>query len=179
MQTWIALFRGINVGGHNKISMAELSPLLESLGCQFVRTYIQSGNVVFASAARSKPNLKKRLLDALDTQFKFRPPILLLTEAAFRSAVKNNPFSDAVSEPKNLHMFFLESPPESPDLDGIASLASRTERYKLIDDVLYLHAPDGFSHSKLASGAERKLGVTATARNFTTVQNLVSILDGH
>jgi uncharacterized protein (DUF1697 family) len=178
MQTWVALLRGINVGGRNKMPMAELSSLLESLGCRSVRTYIQSGNVVFDSSVRSRANLSKRLSDALDTQFKFRPPVLLLTEAAFRTAVKKNPFVDAISEPKTLHFFFLESPPESPDLDGIASLASSTEQYKLIDDVFYLHTPDGFARSKLASRAEGKLGVTATARNYATVQNLISMLDG-
>jgi len=177
MHTWIALFRGINVGGRNKLPMAALTPMLESLGCRSVRTYIQSGNVVFRSAFRSKRNLTKRLSDATNAEFGFRPSILLLTETALRSAAEVNPFADAVSEPKHMHFFFLESPPDSPDFDGVANLASATERYKLIDDVFYLYAPDGFARSKLASGAERKLGVTATARNYATVQSLISMLD--
>jgi uncharacterized protein (DUF1697 family) len=178
MQTWIALFRGINVGGRNKIPMATLATTLESAGCRSVRTYIQSGNVVFTYSSKLKPNLAKRLGDATETQFGFRPNILLLTEIDFRTAVANNPFTDAISEPKTLHFFFLESKPEVPDIDGIAELAVSTERFQLIDNVFYLHAPDGFGRSRIAAGAERKLGVPTTARNYTTIHNLSDMLVG-
>lgn len=176
MQTWIALFRGINVGGRNQMSMAALRATLESAGCNAVRTYIQSGNVIFASASKSKHNLNKRLGDAIEEQFGFRPNIRLLSEGDFRTAVTNNPFLDAVSEPTTLHFFFLDSPPNAPDIDGLHRLALPTERFELIDAVFYLHTPDGFGRSKLAAGAERKLGEPATARNFTTIQNLWELL---
>ncbi|MFM8397436.1 MAG: DUF1697 domain-containing protein [Pirellula sp.] len=177
MQTWIALFRGIKVGGRNKMPMAALATTLESAGCHSVRTYIQSGNVVFMSSSKSKPNLTKKLGDATEDQFGFRPNILLLTETDFRSAVANNPFTDAIPQPNTLHFFFLDSKPESPDIDGIAELAIASERFQLIDTVFYLHAPDGFGRSKLAAGAERKLGVATTARNYTTIHNLSDILN--
>lgn len=121
MQTWIALLRGINVGGRNTMPMAALATTLESAGCRSVRTYIQSGNVVFTSSSRSKP--------------------------------------------------------KSPDINGITKLAISSERFQLIDYVFYLHAPDGFGRSKLAAGAERKLGVPLTARNYTTIHNLSEMLD--
>ncbi|MFM7384965.1 MAG: DUF1697 domain-containing protein [Betaproteobacteria bacterium] len=177
MQTWIALFRGINVGGRNKMPMAALATTLESAGCHSVRTYIQSGNVVFMSSSKSKPNLTKKLGDATEYQFGFRPNILLLTDTDFRSAVANNPFTDAIPQPNTLHFFFLDSKPESPDIDGIAELAIASERFQLIDTVFYLHAPDGFGRSKLAAGAERKLGVATTARNYSTIHNLSDILN--
>ena len=177
MQTWIALLRGINVGGSNPIPMAALTTTFESAGCSSVRTYIQSGNVVFASAAKSKQNLRKLLGNAIEDQFGFRPSTLLLSESDFRTAVANNPFLDAVAEPKTLHFFFLDSPPNSPDMVGIDKLALPSERFKLIDAVFYLHTPDGFGRSKLAAGAERKLGEPATARNFTTIQHLAKMLD--
>jgi uncharacterized protein (DUF1697 family) len=177
MQIWIALLRGINVGGRNAMAMAALTTTFESAGCRSVRTYIQSGNVVFASSATSKENLSKCLGDAIEDQFGFRPSILLLSERDFRAAVANNPFLDAVAEPKTLHFFFLDSLPSSPDMKAIAKLALPTERFELIDAVFYLHTPEGFGRSKLAAGAERKLGEPATARNFATIQALSEMLD--
>ena len=178
MPTWIALFRGINVGGRNKMPMAKLTSTLEASGCRSVRTYIQSGNVVFTSASRSKRNLAKRIADSTEAQFGFRPNILLLTEAEFRTTIANNPFPKATREPKTLHFFFLDAAPKAPDIDGLATLATPTERHELVDAVFYLHAPDGFGRSKLAAGAERKLGAPATARNYTTVHKLSTMLDG-
>ncbi len=177
MQTWIALFRGINVGGRNKMPMAVLARTLESVGCLSVRTYIQSGNVVFVSSVRSKANLTKRLEDATEAQFGFRPNIFLQTDADFRSAIANNPFADAILEPKTLHFFFLDSKPDPPNIQGIAELAIPSERFQLIDAVFYLHTPDGFGRSKLAAGLERKLGVPTTARNYSTIHNLSEMLN--
>ncbi|MBL8830647.1 MAG: DUF1697 domain-containing protein [Planctomycetaceae bacterium] len=178
MHTWLALIRGINVGGRNKLPMTTLSRILEQAGCVAVRTYIQSGNVVFASPSKSKKALVKRLGEAIETEFKFRPGILLLSAADFHAAVPNNPFPHAVENPQSLHFFFLESPPKSADLAGIAKLAASSERYGLIDTVFYLHAPDGIGRSKLAAGVERKLGVAVTARNYATVQKLAEMLAG-
>jgi uncharacterized protein (DUF1697 family) len=123
--------------------------------------------------------LAKRLGDATESQFGFRPSILLLTDGDFRSAVAKNPFTDAVAEPKSLHFFFLESSPTLSDVEEMAELAIPSERFQLIDKVLYVHAPDGFGRSKLAAGAERKLGVPTTARNYTTIQNLSEMLDAN
>lgn len=177
MQTWIALLRGINVGGRNTIPMAALTTAFESAGCRSVRTYIQSGNVVFASPVKSKQDLSKRLGDAIEDKFGFRPSTLLLSAGDFRAAVANNPFLDAIAEPKTLHFFFLDSPPSSPDMNAIDKLALPTERFELIGAVFYLHTPEGFGRSKLAAGAERKLGEPATARNYTTIQHLSEMLD--
>ncbi|TWU44544.1 hypothetical protein Poly51_61110 [Rubripirellula tenax] len=177
MNTWIALFRGINVGGRNKMPMAPLRLALESIGCRSVQTYIQSGNVLFDSAAKSKAKLTRLVGDATESEFGFRPTVLLLTAAEFHSAIANNPFPDAVVDPKTLHFFFLDSVPTSPDNDGLASLATSTERYQLVDSVFYLHAPDGFGRSKLASAVERKLGVATTARNYKTIHHLAAKLN--
>lgn len=176
MRTWIALLRGINVGGRNAIPMATLATTFESAGCRAVRTYIQSGNVVFCSSATSMESLRQSLGDAVEARFGFRPGILLLSEDEFRLAFSNNPFLDALAEPKSLHFFFLDSPPRSPDLAGIESLALPTERFLLKNSVFYLHAPDGFGRSKLAAAVERKLGEPATARNVATVQKLLEMV---
>ncbi|WDQ15101.1 DUF1697 domain-containing protein [Rhodopirellula sp. P2] len=177
MTTWIALFRGINVGGKNTLPMAALRSTLESIGCQSVRTFIQSGNVLFSCQPSSKEAIATRIADAVDENFGFRPQVMLLTKDEFQSAVANNPFSDAVALPKTLHYFFLAAPPINPDLATIAELATETERFELIDNVFYLHAPDGFGTSKLVKSVERKLGVGTTARNHSTVEKLSGLLN--
>ncbi len=176
MQTWVALFRGINVGGKNILPMAKLKLLLPSLNCTKVRTYIQSGNVIFESASKSKANLTKRLLDAVEGEFDFRPKVLLLTAGEFLAAKTKNPFPKAVAEPKTLHFYFLDAVPEAPNTAAIRNLATETESFQLIDRIFYLHTPEGIGQSKLASNAERKLGVTATARNYRTVEKIADLL---
>lgn len=176
MSTWLALFRGINVGGKNKIPMALLRAALEEIECRNVRTYIQSGNVVFDSDLQSKPNLTERILDAVESQFGFRPQVLLLTTAEFQDALAGNPFPHACSNPKSLHFFFLATEPESPDLERMDSIALPSESHRLIGTVFYLHAPDGFARSKLAARAEQTLGVAATARNYNTVLKISGLM---
>ncbi|MEZ5324434.1 MAG: DUF1697 domain-containing protein [Verrucomicrobiales bacterium] len=176
MQTWVALLRGINVGGRNILPMAKLRSLLESQNCRDVRTYIQSGNVVFRSAAKSRSKLSESLLDAIESEFVFRPGLMLLTAGEFLGAKACSPFSKAVAEPKTLHFFFLESEAKTPDIQSIAELAAPTETFQLTGRVFYLHAPDGIGRSKLAANVERKLGVAATARNYATVEKISEML---
>lgn len=156
--------------------MAQLTERLESIGCTDVQTYIQSGNFVFGSRVKSRATLGRRIMVAIEDSFGFRPSCLLLSPTQFRSAIENNPFVEAVTAPKTLHFFFLDSTPSNPDLDAISKLATGAEEYRLIDDVFYLHAPEGIGRSKLATAAEKKLGVSATARNYNTVAALSRLL---
>lgn len=175
-QAWVALFRGINVGGRNIVPMAELKEMLQSLNYQEVSTYIQSGNVVFHGPAESKNDLRNQILESFEQHFDFRPELMLLSSSDFSDALDANPFPQAADFPKTLYFFFLESQPTAPDLAALDALASSTERFKLIGPVFYLYAPDGMGRSRLASAAERKLGVAATARNLNTVKRLAAML---
>lgn len=175
MATWIALLRGINVGGNNILPMAELRSDLESLGLNNVRTYIQSGNVVFDSTARSASSLTKKIASRIEERHGFRPHILLLKHGDLLAAVEANPFPDAVSNPKTLHFLLLAQTPTDPNILEIDEARSPTEAYNLTDRVFYLHAPDGIGRSKLAAKVERHLGVVATGRNFRTVEKLLSM----
>ncbi|PHQ34054.1 DUF1697 domain-containing protein [Rhodopirellula bahusiensis] len=177
MNTWIALFRGINVGGKNRVPMAALRSMFESVGCKAVRTYIQSGNVVFESRFRSKRELTRRISDATGEQFGFYPDVILLNKDEFAIAVATNPFADAISAPKTMHFFFLADSPVDFDSREMAKIAIESERYELIGDIFYLHAPDGFGTSKLAANIERRLGVAATARNYSTIANIVTLIE--
>ena len=107
MDTWIALFRGINVGGNNILPMAELRSDLESLKLKNVRTYIQSGNVVFDSTTGAAPSLTKKIRQRIEKEHGFRPHVLIFSHEKLATAIELNPFPMAVSEPKSLHFFFL------------------------------------------------------------------------
>ncbi|MDX1623603.1 MAG: DUF1697 domain-containing protein [Gemmatimonadota bacterium] len=168
--TWILLLRGINVGGRNRLGMDDLKEILTSLGLENIRTWIQSGNVVFESGGEVSPDLADEIAEAIEEDHGFRPRVLLLSAEELEEAIEANPFPEAESEPKRLHLFFLESVPEEPDLEELAEAKAPTERYHLTDRVFYLHAPEGIGRSKLAGNAERYLGVRATARNWRTVQ---------
>jgi uncharacterized protein (DUF1697 family) len=174
MQTYIALLRGINVGGSGKLPMADLRALLVDLGAVDVRTYIQSGNAVFRHRASAR-SLGPRIRKAIAAAHGFEPTTVVLTATEFRSLADANPFPEAAAEPKTLHLFVLDRKPSSPGLDRLAELAADDERFELHGRALYLHAPSGLAHSKFAAQAEKHLGVAATARNWRTVQKLVEL----
>jgi uncharacterized protein (DUF1697 family) len=175
MKTYIALFRGINVGGRNMLPMKELKPMLERNGCLDVQTYIQSGNVVFRSAMSDVARLSKRLTTAISKSHGFEPHVLMLTRAELERAAAANPFPEAGEHPQSLHLFFLAERPKKPDLKACEGLKIQSERFELKGSVLYLHTPDGFGTSKLAAHAEKFLGVPATARNWRTVVTLLEM----
>jgi uncharacterized protein (DUF1697 family) len=176
MQTWIALFRGINVGGNNILPMAKLKSDLESLNLSNVRTYIQSGNVVFDSGVETTSLLKERITNCVEEAHGFRPQLLLLNRENLLAAIESNPFPNAVSDPKTLHFFFLAEPASNPDTKALEGIKTATEKYQLTDGVFYLHAPDGVGRSKLAANAEKHLGVVTTARNYRTVAKLLAMV---
>ncbi len=176
MNTWIALFRGINVGGNNMLPMAKLKHDLESLNCTNIRTYIQSGNVVFDSTARTPSSLAGKIARRIEQQHGFRPQILLLDRQDLLAAIESNPFPGAVSDPKTLHFFFLAEPATDPNINALDNAKKSTEKYQLTDHVFYLYAPDGIGRSKLAANAEKHLGVVTTARNYRTVDKLAAMV---
>ncbi len=176
MATWIALLRGINVGGKHIVPMAELRERLESIGLECVRTYIQSGNVVFELKARSAAALAKKIAGCIEEHHGFRPDVLVLTAGDLAAAMEANPFPEATAEPSTLHLSFLTESATDADREAMAELQSATERFELTDAVFYMHAPDGIGRSKLAAKVERCLGVAATGRNWRTVEKLASMV---
>ena len=147
MSTWIALFRGINVGGRYLLPMKELVRDLQSLGLEDVRTYIQSGNAVFRASSEVAATLGEEIAATIEERHGFRPQVLLLTAGELADAMAANPFPEAEAEPKTLHLSFLASPPPAPDLESLTAIRSATERFQLTDRVFYLHAPDGIGRS--------------------------------
>ena len=169
---YIAFLRGINVGGKNLLPMKEFVAVLEGLGCQNVSTYVQSGNAVF----ESRETIASRLSEMVSAEIKKRrgiePRILLLKPEDIERAIRENPFPEAGTVPKSLHIGFLDTSPPAPDLQMLESIKSDSERYRLIDKRFYLHAPEGVGRSRLAANAEKLLGVSMTDRNWNTVQKV-------
>jgi uncharacterized protein (DUF1697 family) len=177
MVTYLALFRGINVGGTGILPMKELVGILESLDFGDVRTYIQSGNVVFTGPRDDPVRISKRICAEIGKQFGFEPEILLLEPGELKQSIDGNPFPEAESEPKTLHLFFLQSVPENPDLEAAEQLKRDSERFALAGNVFYLHAPEGIGRSKLAGKVEKLLGVAATGRNWRTVTSIMALAE--
>ena len=172
MKTYIALFRGINVGGKNTLPMRELVLILEDLGAQKVKTYIQSGNAIFVCKDKDPVQLAHQIRAEIKKRRGFEPYVLLLGLDDFERAIEQNPFPEAETNPATLHAGFLAATPERPDMKTLESLKSDSERFRLIGRVFYLSAPDGVGRSKLAAQAERLLGVPMTDRNWRTVSTI-------
>lgn len=171
MQTWIALLRGINVGGKHIVPMKELIGLMEDRGFSNVMTYIQSGNVVFQSD--TKPT--EEISELIEGHFGFRPWVLILSASELQIALDNNPYPTDIG--KTVHFFFCDQAPQNVDYELLETFKSPTEAYQLIDNVFYLHAPDGVGRSKLAERIGRAFkGVTMTGRNLNTINKLVTMV---
>ncbi|MCP4291698.1 MAG: DUF1697 domain-containing protein [bacterium] len=178
MKTYIALLRGINVGGKNRLPMTDLVVVLENLGLKEVQTYIQSGNVVFQSAESKPRDLAQIIGDAVIKSCKVSPQIVVLPFNDFQDAVNANPFHKAENDPKTLHLFFGESKPENPDWHKLKLLKKNEEQFELKGKVFYLHCPQGIGSSKLAAKVEKVLGVAMTARNWRSVLAVLSLASG-
>ncbi len=155
--------------------MKDLAALLQREGFADVRTYIQSGNAVFRSTARTAHSLASRIGRAVHKAKGLRPKVVVLGVKELQRAVSNNPFPMAESQPKTLHLFFLSAEPLCADLASLNRLKSGREAFALRGKVFYLHTPDGFAVSKLAANAERYIRVDATARNWNTVTKLLQM----
>lgn len=157
------------MGGKNSLPMKELVGVLEELGCQNVKTYIQSGNAVFASRVKDSARFSKMISAEIKKRRGFDPQVLLLKLEEMERAIKQNPFPEGETNPQALHVGFLVASPPNPNLKILESLKSDTEQFHLIDNLFYLHAPEGVGRSKLAARAEKLLGLPMTDRNWSTV----------
>lgn len=162
------------MGGNSVLPMAGLKSLLEGLGWQNVRTYIQSGNVVFEYEELNISEFFSRVCAEIQAKYGFEPAVWLLTPADLQRALALNPFPQAESNLKTLHIFFLTSTPQ-PEWEKLEALRKPNERYELREDFFYLYAPDGIGRSKLAANLERLLGVAITGRNLRTVHRILEL----
>ncbi len=177
MKTFIALLRGINVSGQKIIKMQELRAALESLGLVEVKTYVQSGNVVFKSSAGSAASLGGKIAEQIKTSFGFDVPVFVLSANELQSVAGANPFTaDPSIDASKLHVTFLDAPPPKGADSVLQTLAATEERFHVGKREIYLYCPNGYGNTKLSNTAiEKKLGVGATTRNWKTVNALLAM----
>jgi len=174
MVTHVALLRGINVGGKNKIPMAELRAAVGSLGFTDVSTYIQSGNVLFSTGPDDTVRIEEKIRDVIGVSFGLNVGVFVLTRDQLATAVSANPYPDE-PEPRYVHLVFLRAEPGAAVLARLtAACAGTRDELTAIGRVLYLHTPDGFGASELAKAAS-KPAIEGTARNSATTARLLAL----
>ena len=174
MPTAIALIRGINVGGNNPLPMASLRALCENCGLADIRTYIQSGNIVFTAPARQIVAAARTLENAIESAHGFRPGIITRSLDEWHAAIADSPFASRGGiDPAKLHIMFLASKPAAPAAKALAGVKRGEEELHLIGRELHLYFPDGVGKSKLSMAAvEKALATPGTARNWNTILKL-------
>jgi uncharacterized protein (DUF1697 family) len=172
--TYVALLRGINLGGHKIVKMDQLRKMFEELGLQDVKTYIQSGNVVFKAAVQAPDTLAGRIEDELQRQFGFPVPVQVKTADEVGEIIRNNPLlKEKGIDPAKLHVTFLGCAPEKSALKTLDAIAAAPDQFRCLGRAVYLHCPNGYHVTKLNNNVlEKMLMAGATTRNWKTVNQL-------
>ena len=172
----VALLRGVNVGGNNRLSMKDLTAMFEAAGCTQVRTYIQSGNVVFAATPAVAKRLRKALATALEDCLGRSVPVVLRTAAEMEALGRDNPFHASGADPSTLCVGFLADPPTDAGLAKLDRGRSATDEFEVRGSEIFLRYPLGLAKSKLTNAYfDKALGTACTVRNWRTVQALTSM----
>jgi uncharacterized protein (DUF1697 family) len=182
MPIYISMLRGINVGGHHRIKMDQLRTSLEALGLAQVKTYIQSGNVVFKAAKISPAALSKKIENQILAQFGFSVSVISRTAEEIAATIENNPLLNQRGiDQEKLHVAFLSEVAASPALQKLADLTLAPDRSRALGKEIYLYFPNGVSNSSLwKHPLDRVLSVVTTTRNWKTVRTLNQMcLDCH
>ena len=184
MPRYVALLRGINVGGRNKVAMADLRRITVSLGHTEVATYIQSGNVIFTSQDTSVTDLADALEQEITRSLEVQPAVVVLSRDNLAQVIADNPFPSEAN-PRYLHAVFRrqELPPDAIVAIATAQQSAQAkgsqDEAMVVGQTLFLHTPGGLGRSELAAQLARSSAQTAgTARNWATVTRLMTMLDG-
>lgn len=178
MQTFIAILRGINVSGQKKILMADLKELYENLKFREVKTYIQSGNVVFKSDSKlSDIQLAKKIEKEISAKYNFEVPVIIRTKEELKNIIDQNPFiKEKDIDLKKLHITFLSESPVEEKVESIKSTDFLPDKFSIDGKEIYLHIPESYGETKLSNKFfENKLKVSATTRNWNTVNKLFEL----
>lgn len=178
MDRFIALYRGINVGGRNLVKMELLRAMHEGLGQRAVASYVQSGNIVFAAKGAAE-KIGRTISAAFFEKFGFAARVIVVSAARWDTVVHDNPYATfSVKDPKTVHAGICDGEPSAEGLRALQTKTGGSETFVVRGDVVYLHAPDGFGTSKFAAGMEKACGVPMTLRNWRTMEALWKMRDG-
>ncbi|WP_149913007.1 DUF1697 domain-containing protein [Sphingobacterium cavernae] len=171
METFIILLRAVNVAGKNSIKMAELKSHLEKANFHYVKTYIQSGNIILQSDL-SAPDIILKVQQIISQEFGLSVHVFVLNTDSLQHILHNNPFQNG-EEGNRVFITLLDKKPDSSDLEKFARINISDEKYEIKDDVFYFYVPQGMANSKLSNPfIEQKLKVISTGRNLNTMLKL-------
>jgi uncharacterized protein (DUF1697 family) len=169
---FIALYRGINVGGRHPVKMESLRAMHERLGHRGVTSYIQSGNIVL-SATGSAETIARKAAAEFVKEFEFSPQVIVVDAKRWRAMVEGNPYAKSAAEnPKTVHAGICVGEPSAKGLQALLTKTGGSETFAIGKGIVYLHAPAGFGTSKFAAGMEQACGVPMTVRNWRTIETL-------
>lgn len=179
MPVLISMLRGVNVGPHKRIKMDALRGIYESLKLEDVRTFIQSGNIIFRTKEKNLPALAKKIQAAVEREFGFRPEVVLRTTDELRQAIAASPFTKRRDvEPAKLLITFLIAEPAPEAHSTLSNLKSHPEELHLKGRELYIYFPNGMGKTKLPwSSVEKLLKTTGTARNLNSAVKMLAIAE--
>ncbi len=178
MTKYIAILRGINVGGKRKILMADLKELFSEIGFADIQTYIQSGNVIF-NTKRKDDNIElaNKIEQSIAKNYDFKVPVIVRNVEELNEAISNNPFFEK-NDIERLHLTFLKEVPETEKLDKIKTYDYSPDKFEIKDKNVFVYCSGKYSDSKLTNKFfESKLKVLATTRNWKTVLKLLELLN--
>ena len=171
----VALLRGVNVGGNNKLPMKDLARLVEEAGTREVRTYIQSGNVLFRAPAARARTLEAELAAAIARRHGLRVPVVIRSAEELAAAVARNPFLPG-APPEELHLVFLAAAPTKAAIAPLEPDRSPPDELRVVGKEVYLRCPNGLARTKLTNAwLDARLRTVSTARNWRTVTKLVEL----
>ena len=174
----IALLRGINVGGKNRLQMKELAAMFVDAGCEDVRTYIQSGNVLFRSEPALNEEIPALVSAAISSRFGYNIPIITRTSQELGDVVRVNPFVGTGADVDKLHVVFLADQPDMASAETLDPDRSPGDEFLASGREVYLYCPDGFARTKLTNSYfDSRLSTTSTTRNWKTVLKLLELAD--
>jgi uncharacterized protein (DUF1697 family) len=175
--TQLALLRGINVGGKNKLPMRDLAGMFVEAGCENVRTFIQSGNVIFTSGS-SVPRVGAVIASMISERFGYTTPVILRTPLELKAVVSNNPFLAAGAAEDLLHVMFLADSPSPATVAALDPNRSSPDAFLVRGREIYLQLPNGVARTKLGNAwFDSKLNTTSTQRNWRTVTKLLEMME--
>jgi len=179
MTVFVSMLRGVNVGGHNKIKMEALRTLCGSLSFSDAQTLIQSGNVVFRAKEKDPLRVARKIGDAIEKKFKFRPTVIVRTTSELREAIAQNPFAARSDiNPSKLLVTFLAADPGADKRGEALAMNVTPEEMHIVGRELYIYFQNGMGKTKLSMPKIEKLLQTAgTGRNWNTVQKLLAMAE--
>lgn len=180
MLVYVAMLRGINLGGRKRIVMENLRSSFDALGYPDARTYVQSGNIVFNTGASTDNDLSRKIGEKILRDYGFPVAVITRNAAEMTKIVRANPFlKERGIDSSKLHATFLSDLPAKSSLSRMDKLNGAPDRFRVVKREVYLHCPNGYGRTKLSNNAiEKALSVQATTRNWNTVSTLEKMSSG-